>query len=230
MNCDVIILAGGLGTRLAHIVQDLPKPMAPINGKPFLSILFDQILSFKFQRIILSVGHKSDKIEEYFGSSYSGIELIYSKEESPLGTGGAIKKAISHCNSEYVFILNGDTYFDIDFNSMFKMFSESSADMAIAVKELKDFDRYGTVSFQNNIITGFAEKKKTSRGYINGGTYLMNLKKINTLEWPDKFSFEKNFLELRYKDLKFMPFISDKYFIDIGIPEDYERACSYFKS
>lgn len=229
MNSDVVILAGGLGTRLSHLIPDLPKPMAPVNGKPFLEILLEQLSSYNFQRIILSVGHKYEKIETYFGNSYKNIELIYCIEDTPLGTGGAIKKAMSMCKNDNVFIINGDTYFDVNFNEMMESHLRLNSDVSIAVKKLKNFDRYGTVTFLGNKITGFFEKKPTSEGYINGGTYLLTHGKIKLEDYQDKFSFEKDILEMKYNQLNFNVFISDNYFIDIGIPEDYEIACSYFK-
>lgn len=229
MNSDVVILAGGLGTRLSHLIPDLPKPMAPVNGKPFLEIILEQLSSYNFKKVILSVGHKHEKIESYFGSSYKNIELLYCIEETPLGTGGAIKKAISMCQSDKVFILNGDTYFDVNFREMIESHLNLNSDVSIAVKKLQNFDRYGTVTFTEKRISGFFEKKPTTEGFINGGTYLLNTLKINFEEYQNKFSFEKDFLEIKYNELTFSAFISDKYFIDIGIPEDYKIACSYFK-
>ena len=119
-------------------------------------------------------------------------------------------------------------YFDVDFNEMMESHLKLNSDVSIAVKKLKNFDRYGTVTFIENKINGFFEKKPTSEGFINGGTYLLTPGKIKLEEYQNKFSFEKDFLEMKFNELNFNAFISDKYFIDIGIPEDYKIACSYF--
>jgi len=115
---ETIILVGGFGTRLSHIVSDVPKPMIPVNGKPFLKYLFDYLLKNGVTYIILAVGYKSEIIQKYFGDDYKGISITYSVENTPLGTGGAIKKALDCCNEKYVFIVNGDTYFDVDLKQM----------------------------------------------------------------------------------------------------------------
>ncbi|ERJ95885.1 nucleotidyl transferase [Selenomonas sp. oral taxon 892 str. F0426] len=220
---EAIILAGGFGTRLKHIVSDVPKPMASIDdrGTPFLSILLDKLFQYGFEKIILSTGYMHNKIEEYFGDSYRGVRLIYSEEKTPLLTGGAIKKALSCCDEENVFVLNGDTYFDVDFSQMKREFEESKADVSIAVKEMKDFDRYGTVVLEGKQVCAFREKEQQSAGWINGGIYCLRRDLLNEAE--DKFSFEKH-LEIYVRKLDIIAYLSDGFFIDIGIPEDYFQA------
>ena len=220
---EAVILAGGFGTRLKHIVSDVPKPMVPMDdrGTPFLSVLLDKLLQYDFKRIILSTGYMHDKIEGYFGDSYSGIPLIYSEEKTPLLTGGAIKKALSFCEGENVFVLNGDTYFDVDFSQMKREFEESNADVSIAVKEMKDFDRYGTVALEGKVVHAFREKQYQLIGWINGGIYCIRKNLLNEAE--DKFSFEQ-YLEVNVARLKIVAYASDGFFIDIGIPDDYFYA------
>ena len=115
---EAIVLAGGLGTRLRSIVLDLPKPMAPIGDKPFLEYIFKYLKKSGVTRVVLSVGYKWKVIEEYFGSSFENIELVYSVENEPLGTGGAIKKAMTKIEGEKVYIINGDTFFDVNLNAL----------------------------------------------------------------------------------------------------------------
>lgn len=226
---EAIILAGGFGTRLQHIVSDVPKPMAPMDDTqtPFLSVLLDKLLLYGFRKIVLSTGYMHGKIEGYFGAVYKGVQLIYSEEETPLLTGGAIKKALSFCEEENVFVLNGDTYFDVDFSQMKREFVEARADVSIAVKEMKDFDRYGTVVLEGKTVNAFREKEQQSVGWINGGIYCLRRNLLNEVQ--EKFSFEK-YLEAYVRKLKIIAYLSDGFFIDIGIPEDYFQAKRRYKN
>jgi D-glycero-alpha-D-manno-heptose 1-phosphate guanylyltransferase len=230
MNREAIILAGGLGTRLKHLIPDLPKPMAPVNGKPFLSYILEELNQHFFEHVVLSVGYKSDPIVDYYGHHYKEIGISYSIEEEPLGTGGAIKRSLGLTNSELVFVINGDTFFEIDFNQMEILHHVKKSQVTLAAKPLCNFDRYGTISIEEGHITGFCEKQFTQKGLINGGIYLLSKSKLPITTWPDIFSFEKDFLEAAYSQQQFFAFISDGYFIDIGIPDDYARANLDFKT
>lgn len=223
---EAIILAGGFGTRLSHIVSDVPKPMAPVNDKPFLEYILSYLYKHKITKIIMAVGYKNDIIKAYFKNSFKDIEIIYSDEVAPLGTGGAIKKAILLCNDKEVFIINGDTFFDVDLGKMKIEHEGSSSDITIAVKEMENFDRYGSVLIENNKIVKFIEKQRVNRGKINGGVYLVNKDVFNGVN-EDVFSFEQVILEsLNYTMGAYESF---GYFIDIGIPQDYYKAQRDFK-
>ena len=219
---EAIVLAGGMGTRLKGVVDNIPKPMAPICDKPFLIYLLQYLKKEGISKVIFSVGYKYEIIKNFFGNSWNGITINYAVEKEPLGTGGAIRLALSMVESERVFVLNGDTFFDVSLSKMEK----ESADTVIAIKPMRDFDRYGTVLLQNNKIIAFQEKKRMKEGLINGGIYLLNKNTLNHFYLELNFSFEKEFLE---KELgRLFAFVSDTYFIDIGIPEDYEKAQQYF--
>lgn len=220
---EAIILAGGFGTRLSHIVSDVPKPMAPIGEKPFLEYLLDYLLANKVDRIIIAVSHKREMIIDYFGSEYKGVPIVYSEEETPLGTGGGIKKALSFCHEEDVFVINGDSFFLANLQDMFSFHQNNNFDITIAVKEMLDFDRYGTVNINGNRIISFEEKKATKRGYINGGIYILRKDILDSIE-KETFSFEKEFLENDEVKKDCGAYISDGYFIDIGVPDDYFKA------
>jgi len=170
---EAIILAGGFGTRLSNILFDVPKPMAPVNGKPFLKYVFDYLLKNGITHAILALGYKAEVIQKYFGDKYKGISITYSIEDFPLGTGGAIKKALSCCNEDDVFVLNGDTYFDVNLKEMKLFHDNKKSNLTIAVKAMRDFDRYGTVVIEDHMIKRFEEKKPTDQGKINGGIYLI---------------------------------------------------------
>ena len=219
-----IVLAGGLGTRLKSVVKDLPKPMAPVRGKPFLEYVLQYLKTQGVEELILSVGFKGQLIRDYFGSSYQSMSIDYVQEEEPLGTGGAIQKAATHCGSDPFFVLNGDSYFDADLKELARTFFEGKADIALSLKKLEHFDRYGLVELRGNQIVRFHEKKYADSGLINGGIYLMTASVFENFNFPSKFSFEKDVLEAKIKQLKILGCPLEGYFIDIGIPEDYERA------
>ena len=220
---EVIILAGGLGSRLNGILHDIPKPMAPINKVPFLEYIFKFLKTQSIDKIILSVGYKSEVIRKHFGSNYNGIKIIYSVEDSPLGTGGAIKKAVKYTSNNYFFIINGDTFFKVNLKHMVDSFPHTSY-LMLALKNMQNFDRYGCVETDSNgLITLFLEKKFKKTGFINGGVYLVRKKMFERFDLPKKFSFE-DFMERNFVDLSARCKVFDNYFIDIGIPEDLKRA------
>lgn len=229
-DIPAIILAGGLGTRLKEAVPDLPKPMAPIAGKPFLHYLFCYLEKQKITRAVLSVGYKSDAIKEYFGKNYLGIDVAYADEFEPLGTGGGIREAFRYLEG-LAFVLNGDTFFDVDLWDLRDFYFKKNADMALSLKQLTNFDRYGTVQVNDDErVLQFDEKKFCEQGLINGGAYLFDsriferIERKTETELPYKFSFEKNILESQVDRMNFFGKKYEGYFIDIGIPEDYERA------
>ncbi len=225
MPREAVVLAGGFGTRLRSVITDLPKPMAPVRGRPFLEIVLDELIAQGIERVVLAVGYKAELIRAHFGDAYRSLELLYSIEEEPLGTGGGIRQAVAMCNSESVFVLNGDTLFRVDFERLFNRFAASDSLLTIALKEMRNFDRYGTVLVNDlNVITGFREKRPMELGLINGGVYLMRASLFGLKSLPDRFSFEQEILEAEYVRGRFHAEVFDGYFIDIGIPEDYERA------
>ncbi|EAI6907781.1 D-glycero-D-manno-heptose 1-phosphate guanosyltransferase, partial [Campylobacter coli] len=213
---QAIVLAGGLGTRLRSVVQDLPKPMASINGKPFLAFVLEYLKKQRITEIILSVSYKHELIQEYFKDEFHGVKIHYNIEKELLGTGGAIKDALKFVKNE-VYVLNGDTFFDIDL----KKLTLSSSKICIALKQMQNFDRYGTVNVdKQGFATSFEEKIFKKQGLINGGIYLLKKNIFDEFNLEEKFSFEE-FLQENYKTLKIQTQIFDDYFIDIGIPEDY---------
>jgi D-glycero-alpha-D-manno-heptose 1-phosphate guanylyltransferase len=224
---EAIILAGGFGTRLSHIIKDVPKPMAPVCGNPFLKYIIDDLAIKGITRIIMAVGYKQDVIVDYFGTLYRNIKISYSREEYPLLTGGAIKKALKECEEESILIINGDTFFDVDLNGLINIHKNNNADITIALKYLENFERYGTVEFNNNKIIAFEEKKYKEKGYINGGIYVIK-KNLLELNLENKFSLEE-YITNKVLDINIFAFLSDGYFIDIGVPADYEKVQIDFK-
>ena len=224
MKREAIILAGGFGTRLKSVVSDVPKPMAQVNDIPFLSYLLEQLHNNEFTQVIIAAGYKSEVIESYYGSFFKKFKLVYSVEKEPLGTGGAIFEASSMIESDYFFVLNGDTFFNIDFNNLEEKFTENKSGLMVALKAMVNFDRYGTVTTSGERITSFNEKKFCEKGLINGGIYIIDKNWFNQRVDSKVFSFEKDILEKRVVEEQITYYKSDGYFIDIGIPEDYKRA------
>lgn len=218
-----IVLAGGFGTRLQKVVSDVPKPMAPIRNKPFLHYLLSDLQMQGIEKIVLSTGYLHEKIEEYFGANYNGLQISYSQETKPLGTGGGIKKAFEHIN-ENAFVVNGDSFFNVDLQAMATFHAEQKADFTLALKPMEKVERYGTVELKENRITAFREKTFCENGLINGGVYITQRKVFDDANLPDVFSLETDFLAKQLEHLFVAGFISNGYFIDIGIPTDYQKA------
>ena len=220
---EAIILAGGFGTRLQSIVRDVPKPMAPIQNKPFLDHLCHYLKKQGISKIIFSVCHKRELIKAYFGDAFDDIEVVYSLEEEALGTGGAIKQSLEMCESENIIILNGDTFFDLNLKELLDTHIQKNADLTLALKPMEKFDRYGVVQINDSKrIIGFLEKQYADYGLINGGVYVIQRDLLESVT-SKKFSFETYMIE-NFQDQYFYAMIGDGYFIDIGIPEDYFRA------
>lgn len=195
--------------------------MAPVGGKPFLSYVLDELIVYGYDKAVLATGYRSEDIKNYFGKKYKSLEIIYSEELQPMGTGGAIAQALSLCEEDTVTVVNGDTLFRINFNELNKFHKNKNSAVTVTVRRMNDFFRYGTVEIDNDgKITRFREKQPCKEGFINGGIYCITRSKIN---FPKgKFSFEKEILE----PLSFpvFAFESSGFFTDIGIPEDYFRA------
>ncbi|HEA8265852.1 TPA: nucleotidyltransferase family protein [Campylobacter lari] len=219
---QAIVLAGGLGTRLKSVVQDLPKPMAPINGKPFLTFVLEYLKEQGITEVVLSVSYKYELIQEYFKEEFEGMRIRYNIEKELLGTGGAIKDALKLIQNQ-AYVLNGDTIFDIDL----KKLALNDGKICIALKQMQNFDRYGTVNVDDQgIVTSFEEKVFKKRGLINGGIYLLKKDIFDEFNLEKKFSFEE-FLQENFELLKIQTQNFDDYFIDIGIPQDYCLFQSY---
>lgn len=222
---EAIVLAGGLGTRLQYALPDIPKCMAPVQGKPFLAYVLDYLINQKISKVVLSVGYRKDHIISYFGNIYKSINIDYAIEEEPLGTGGALKLAFGYCTQDQAFVINGDTYFRPDLKSMAKMHIQSKADITIAVKYLRETGRYGLVQFdKDGRITDFREKEPSSgNGWINGGIYLIRKEIFD--HFPKQiFSLENDVFKVSCSSLKMQAFKTDSDFLDMGIPEDYAKA------
>lgn len=204
-------------------MSDIPKPLAPIDCTPFICYLLDYLYSNGIHRVIISTGYLSETVEKAIGSRYRGMTVEYSREDTPLGTGGGIKKALGRCTEEDIIAINGDSFFDVDLFAMKKFHKKSGCSVTLAAKHIKNAYRSGLLDFKNGRLSGFLENGVAPSGYINGGIYFIKRNFLESIE-DEKFSFEKAVLSNKEYDIGV--FESGGYFIDIGIPESYALAQS----
>lgn len=227
-NVDVVVLCGGRGTRISPVIGDKPKILADINGRPFLEILIGQLVFHGFKNIILSVGYLKDQIKDY--AEKSGLEkakhckIYFSDEESPLGTGGAIKNAEKLVKSENFLVINGDTFFDADFKKFHKYHLTKNALASMIATQIEDMSDCGNIELdESGKIISFGEKNLKGSGLVSAGIYLMSKNIFNFMPVNASFSLEHDFFPKMIKN-NFYGFACDGNLIDIGTPERYEKA------
>jgi D-glycero-alpha-D-manno-heptose 1-phosphate guanylyltransferase len=228
---EAIVLAGGFGTRLQSVVSEVPKSMAPVNGRPFLEYLLDQLVSGGISKVILAVGYKSEVITSHFGAEYRSVPVEYSVENEPLGTGGAIRLALWKLQGKVALALNGDSILQMDYREMYARHVQKNADITLALRKVKNAGRYGSVTMnRSGRIMGFSEKNDLALpGLINGGVYLINKLFLMEPEYRGKFSIEHDCFGRNYETARFFGYRTDGYFIDIGVPSDYLKASHDFE-
>ena len=218
---EAIILAGGLGTRLRGTIGDLPKPMAPVAGRPFLAWQLDALERRGIREVILSVGYRADAIEGHFGARHGGLAIRYAREDSPLGTGGAIDAALGNVRGNAAFVLNGDTYIRPPLRALE---SCEGCEVAMLVAHVEDASRFGTVLVSGNRVTGFGEKRAEGPGLVNAGVYWIAKDALAGQRPVTAFSFEKDFLEPAMGRIAIGAVVTSEPFVDIGIPESLRDA------
>ena len=226
---DTIILAGGLGTRLRQAVPDLPKPLAPVNGRPFLDILLRQLAAFAgIRKVVLAIGYKAEVIKTHYqGNHGHRFDLEFCVENVPMGTGGAILQALPFTGSRDVLVMNGDSYIDFDLERLLATHSERAAEVTMVVTEVEDTARFGSIKLDTSSsrVVEFVEKGSGGgRGFINAGCYLL-ARKVFEREPLQPVSFEKDILP-RHLHSTYAQVARGK-FIDIGVPESYRFAAEY---
>lgn len=227
---QAILLAGGLGTRLRSVVSDRPKPMALIEDKPFMEYVIHELSRYGITDIIFAVGYKGSMVEEHFGDGSqfeaadgSGrLNIRYAYEEELLGTAGAIKNAGKLVTEDRFFVLNADTFYQIDYSRLVQMQDEEHLEMALVLREVPDVSRYGQAVLADGRLVGFNEKTSEAKpGAINGGVYLMTRELMDDIP-QGKVSLENEMIPKWLKEGRMLGgFVNDGYFIDIGIPEAY---------
>ncbi len=228
---EAIVLAGGLGTRLRGVVDDVPKPLAPVAGRPFLAWLLDRLAAGGMRRCILATGYRAETIEDRVGRRWQGMEIVYSVEPEPLGTGGAIKLAATQLHGEGVHVLNGDTWLAYSPQALECATRQHGAAIGMALAEVGDVGRYGAVECDaRGMVVGFREKGEQGPGAINAGCYFLTEAALAVLPAQAAFSFEREVLQPATAAGMVTAFAQTSGFIDIGVPEDYVRAQALFAS
>lgn len=225
---EAIVLAGGFGPRLRGIVDDVPKPLAPVAGRPFLAWLLDRLALSGMRRCILATGYMAEAIERAIGARWQGMDIAYSVEAEPLGTGGAIRLAAQRLQGDGTHVLNGDTWLQSPPVALEAAARAASTPMAIALARVDDVARYGAVDVDDGRARDFREKGEAGAGWINAGCYFLGAAALSALPARTAFSFEREVLQPRARAGEVAAFTETSGFIDIGVPEDYARAQPMF--
>ena len=188
---EAIILAGGLGTRLKSVVEDKPKALAVVNGRPFVEYILDDLLDHGIQKLIFSVGFKAEMIQAHFGTSYRNVPIEYAVENEPLGTGGAVMFALQKCNTRHVLVCNGDSIIKADIGAMSNVHLDKNAAVTFVLKHMTNFDRYGTVRLNEDRIVDFVEKQPQVEGFINTGVYIIDKHVLQSNKFPHEIFARK---------------------------------------
>lgn len=225
---EAIVLVGGLGTRLRAELVDLPKPLAPVAGRPFLAYLLDQLASGGLRRAILASGYLADKIEGAIGRRWRGMEIVYSIEDEPLGTGGAVVLAAQRLQGSHAHIANGDTFLRFDLRALERAVVTAGAALGMALAKVPEVGRYGAVEVIDGRASAFREKGGHGPGMINAGSYFVTPEAIAAFPQRKVFSFEEDVLPPMANAGRVAVLVDTSDFIDIGVPEDYRNAQSLF--
>lgn len=222
---DVVILAGGLGTRLQPIGGDIPKPLRPVNGRPFLAYLIDQVRAAGLTRIILALGYKPEAFTEF--ARQEGLEV--SVEATPLGTGGALRAALPLLRTHFVMVLNGDSYAHVDLRLLAALPRRRHARALLLLAEAENAGRYGRVDIdENGAVERFAEKSETGPGLVNAGVYILEHSVIAAIPADRAVSLEREtFPSLIGTGIFGEP--GGFPFLDIGTPESYAACAAFFE-
>lgn len=226
MTCtEIIILAGGPGTRIRPVLGDTPKCMAPIGEHPFLYYLIRHFQQQGIRKFIFSLGYGHEEIAAYLRQYKEPLNFEICQEDAPLGTGGAILNALPFTSLPAVWVANGDSFLAANLNPMQAFFDMCGAECTLALTEVQERARFGCVEMDPAYrINGFSEKGNTGKGWINAGIYLLNTRMFKAHQWPRAFSFEQDYLKAKYVEARFFGYRYRDYFVDIGVPDDLLKA------
>ena len=222
-----VILVGGLGTRLGALACDGPKPLVPVAGRPFLEHLVRWLVRGGVRRIVLAVGHRAERVEEHFGDGAAfGAEIVYSREDEPLGTGGALRQAAARTDAWPVLALNGDSFAAVDLGAMLSAHVLTQARLTVALTEVAECGRFGSVRpGPDGAILRFAEKSSEGPGLVSAGVYLLERDVVAMIP-PGRSRLEHDVFP-RLAGEGACGFVARGYFVDIGLPEDYRRLADH---
>jgi NDP-sugar pyrophosphorylase family protein len=226
---DVVVLCGGLGTRLRSVVANNPKPMADVNGQPFLAHIMDYLTGAGFVHFVLGCGYKAEAVRSYFEIWEKKVSIEYSLEKIPLGTGGAVKNALPFLRSNPVLVLNGDSFCRVDYDGLLATHAQTSASITMAVSRMASRADYGQIELgDSDRVLGFREKgMNTEGGWINAGVYVFDKRVIEQMPDSIPLSLEKDVFPA-WIGGDFRAFRTEEPVYDIGTPERYELARKTF--
>jgi NDP-sugar pyrophosphorylase family protein len=231
MDVTAAILAGGLGTRLRSVVADRPKVLAPVGGRPYLTYLLDQLAGASIREVVLLTGDRAAQVREALGETYAGLRLIYSAEPTPLGTAGALRRALPHLSAPAVLLLNGDSYCDVNLDAFRLFHREQGAGVSLVLARVAGASRFGQVRVgRGGRIVRFAEKcEARGAGWINAGVYLLDRGLIEEAPLRRPLSLERDLLPGWVAGGRVCGFQCEGRFLDIGTPESYAEAEMFFR-
>lgn len=223
-----VILAGGLGARLRPVIADRPKVLAPVAGRPFAHYLLDRLARAGCAKVVMSTGRMADQVEAALGRDYQGLPLAYSRESSPLDTGGAVALALPMVGADPFFVLNGDSLAEADLVAFTKWFTSRPRLAAILLARVPDRGRFGGVALApDGRVEGFIEKGDTGAGLINAGVYLLRRKAFADEIRNGAFSLETRLFPHLARQGELWGWPGADAFIDIGTPESYAAAQTF---
>ncbi|MHA3960301.1 nucleotidyltransferase family protein [Synechococcus sp. LTW-G] len=221
---NAVVLCGGLGTRLGELTKDTPKPLLDVAGQPFVTHVLERLQSNGVRHVCLAVSFQWQKIHSTLGESWKGLPLTYSVEDTPLGTGGAIRRALTTMDWSEALVTNGDTFVEANLRQIQAFAHRSQADVVLTLKHVPNVARYGRVNLlPSGRVTSFNEKGKSGPGFINAGLFWLRSDLLTGIP-DDVFSFEHHVMMKHLPRMVIYGLITDGYFIDMGIPEDLKRA------
>lgn len=229
-NVTGVLIVGGLGTRLRPALADRPKSLADIGGRAFITFLLDQLHDAGLTKVVLCTGYKGDMIEDLLGCRYRALDLIYSRESEPLGTGGALRHALDYFKTPTVLVMNGDSFIDVSLMEVLnKHFSQNPA-VSMVVSYIEDVSRFGAVQLANEKVLGFREKnQEIGAGFINAGIYVFDKELLSLIPNDTVYSLEKELFPVLAEEGKIGAFETNADFIDIGTPQSFFQAEAFFR-
>ena len=228
IGLEAAVLAGGLGTRLRSSVADRPKVLAEVLGRPFLAFLLDQLERAGVRRAVLCTGYLGEQVEAALGKRHGGLELAYSREARPLGTGGAVRLALEHLSGNPVLVLNGDSYVDADLAELARVHRENDPAGTLLLKHVEDAGRYGRIERDGSgRVRAFREKTSLGAGWINAGVYVLDRALLKSIPRGEVVSLEQDILPV-WVSKGLGACETGGRFIDIGTPEAYAAAERFF--
>jgi NDP-sugar pyrophosphorylase family protein len=230
LGVSAAILAGGLGTRLRPVVVDRPKVLAPVHGRPYLTILFNQLAAAAIEEVTLLTGFEGRQVRETLGETNAGMRLSYSEEPFPLGTAGAVRWALPKLAGPTILLLNGDSYCAVDFGAFRDFHEQTTAEVSLVLARIPRATRYGCVLADDyGHVKDFAEKAAVSTDWVNAGIYLLERSVLEQIPVGQPLSLEREVLPEWVSRGRVFGFRCGGGFLDIGTPESYAKAAGFFR-